>query len=226
MAINIYTVKWGSKYSAKHVNKILESCKEFMTSDFKFYCLTENTKGLDKEINVIPLPKDNKLEKWWNKMYLFDDNVVRQKGENLFFDLDIIIQKNIDDIVNFDPEDCLCFGKTHWHDLDKMKEETEHVPHRYTDLNSSILRWNDNLDKENITLYFKSHKEKILWYYRGLDNFFMHKGVVRIKYFPVGWFYSYNYGYIYPQDTETHVFRQIPYVCLFDSMGRKEDVKF
>ena len=59
-------------------------------------------------------------------MYLFDDNVVRQKGENLFFDLDVIIQKNIDDIANFDPEDCLCFGQTHWHDLDKMKKETSH----------------------------------------------------------------------------------------------------
>ena len=81
-------------------------------------------------------------------------------------------------------------------------------------------------DRDNITLYFKSHKEKILWYYRGIDNFFMHKGVARIKYFPLGWFYSYNQGYIYPHDIEKHVFRQIPYVCLFDSMGRKEDVKF
>ena len=77
-----------------------------MSDDFNFYCLTENPKGLEEEVNVIPLPKNNTLEKWWNKMYLFDDNVVRQKGENLFFDLDIIIQKNIDDIVNYDPEDC------------------------------------------------------------------------------------------------------------------------
>ena len=224
--MNIYTVKWGSKYSAKHVNKIYESCQESISQDFHFYCLTENPKGLNDWITVLPFPKGNKLEKWWNKMYLFDDNVVRQKGENLFLDLYVIIQKNIDDIVNFDPEDCLCFGQTHWHDLETMKKETEHVPHRYTDLNSSILRWNDNLDKENITLYFNAHKEKILWYYRGIDNFFMHKGVSRIKYFPLGWFYSYNQGYIYPHDIEKHVFRQIPYVCLFDSMGRKEDVKF
>ena len=110
--------------------------------------------------------------------------------------------------------------------METQKKETEHVPHKYTDLNSSILRWNDNLDKENITLYFKTHLDKILWYYRGIDNFFMHKGVARIKYFPLGWFYSYNQGYIYPHDIEKHVFRQIPYVCLFDSMGRKEDVKF
>ena len=60
-----------------------------MSDDFNFYCLTENPKGLEEEVNVIPLPKNNTLEKWWNEMYLFDDNVVRQKGENLFFDLPI-----------------------------------------------------------------------------------------------------------------------------------------
>ena len=44
--MNIYTVKWGSKYSAKHVNKIYESCNEFISQDFTFYCLTEKPKGL------------------------------------------------------------------------------------------------------------------------------------------------------------------------------------
>ena len=82
--MNIYTVKWGSKYSAKHVNKIYEACQESISQDFHFYCLTENPKGLNDWITVLPFPKGNKLEKWWNKMYLFDENVVRQKGENLF----------------------------------------------------------------------------------------------------------------------------------------------
>jgi len=223
--LNIYTVKWGTKYSPKHVEAIYNSCKKFITCDFNFYCLTEDPKNLHEDIKVIPLPNDNKLEVWWNKMYLFDENVVRQKGEKLFFDLDIIIQRNIDELVNYDPEDCLCFLKTHWHDMETQYKETRHIPHKYTDLNSSVLRWNDNLNTEEITLYFKKHIKQILWYYRGIDNFFHHRGVARIKYFPIGWAYSYNVGYIYPHDIETHVYRQIPYVCLFDSMGRKEDVK-
>ena len=45
-------------------------------------------------------------------MYLFDDNIVTQKGEKMFFDIDTIIQKNIDVIVKYDPEDCLCLVKT------------------------------------------------------------------------------------------------------------------
>jgi hypothetical protein len=46
-----------------------------------------------------------------------------------------------------------------------------------------------------------------------------------MKIFPLGWVYSFNQGYIYPQDTEKHVYRELPYICLFDSMGKEEDVK-
>jgi len=224
--INIYTVKWGNKYSAHHVQAIYDSCKKFCSTEFKFYCLTENPQGLSEDINVIPLPHGNKMEKWWNKMYLFDENVVRQKGEKLFFDLDVIIQKDIQEIVDYEAEDCLVFIKTHWHDMEKQYKETRHIPHKFTDLNSSVLRWNDNLNTEDITIYFQTHIDKILWYYRGIDNFFHHRGVARIKYFPIGWAYSFNQGYIYPHDIEKQVYRKIPFVCLFDSMGRKEDVKF
>ena len=79
--MNIYTVKWGDKYNYQHVNNVYEACKEFYTEDFDFFCLTENPKGLDKNITPLALPGGNKLVKWWNKMYLFDSNIVTQKGE-------------------------------------------------------------------------------------------------------------------------------------------------
>ena len=87
--INIYTVKWGTKYSSDHVNKILAQCKQHITSEFKFYCITETPADLDPEVIVIPLPEDNYYEKWWNKLYLFERDVVAQQGEKLFLDLDI-----------------------------------------------------------------------------------------------------------------------------------------
>ena len=76
--MNIYTVKWGDKYVASHVNQLYESCKENIGCDFDFYCLTENPKGLDPNIKPLALPGGNKLIKWWNKMYLFDDDIVTQ----------------------------------------------------------------------------------------------------------------------------------------------------
>tara|TARA_R110001632_G_scaffold2310_2_gene10159 strand:+ start:1463 stop:2137 length:675 start_codon:yes stop_codon:yes gene_type:complete len=224
--LNIYTVKWGDKYSASHVIQIYESCLEHLTEDFTFYCLTENGEGLPEDINVLSFPENNKLIKWWNKMYLFDPMIVKQEGEKMFFDLDTIIQKNIDVIYDWETEDSLSFVKTWWHDLESQWENTRHIPHKYTDLNSSVLRWNDSLNTQELTDYFNKYKKQILWYYRGLDNFFYSKRIVKQKLFPVGWVYSFNYGYLYPQDVTKHVYRELPFVCIFDSMGKSEDVKF
>ena len=224
--MNIYTVKWGSKYVASHVNQILESCKKNLSCDFTFHCLTENDKDLSEEIKVLSFPGGIKLENWWNKMYLFDDDIVTQKGEKMFFDLDVIIQKNIDVIAEYDPEDCLGLVKTWWHDLDTQYKDTRHVPHKYTDLNSSVLRWNDSLNTRELTKYFNKHKQQLLWYYRGLDNFFYNRRIIKTKLFPLGWVYSFNQGYVFPHDIEKHTYRELPYICIFDSMGKSEDVKF
>lgn len=223
---HVYSVKWGDKYDYSHVNKLYESCKKHMTYDFQFHCLTDNPMNLDKDINIILIPDNNVLEKWWTKMFLFDESVVTQTGEKLFFDLDVILQKNVDVFWDYDPEDCLAIVKTWWHDLETQWKETRHIPHKYTDLNSSVLRWNDNLDCKSLYRYFLKHKQQILWYYRGLDNFFFNKEVVNLKMFPIGWVYSFNHGYIYPHDVERHVYRELPYICSFDSMGNEEDVKF
>ena len=224
--MNIYTVKWGTKYSAEHVNKIHEACLEHVRCDFTFHCLTEDSRHLNEDINIISFPGGNDLIKWWNKMYLFDTSLVIQKGEKMFLDLDVILQKPIDCITNFDSEDCLAIVKTWWHDLETQYKNTRHIPHTYTDLNSSVLRWNDNFDSDSLYKYFLKHKQQILWYYRGLDNFFHHRKISKFKMFPIGWVYSFNQGYIFPHDIEKHVYRELPYVCIFDSMGKGEDVKF
>jgi len=228
--IHIYTVKWGEKYSSEHVNKIYKDCFENIYSEFKFYCLTENPEGLLKNVTVIPLPKDNYYEKWWNKLYLFDKNIVTQRGEKMFLDLDIEIQRELDSFINYNCDNRIFFIKTYWHDLEKMKKETEHVPTKYTDLNSSVLRWNDSIiDTEimdNFWTMIKDYPSQIFFYFRGLDNLFYNRFPKEcIDYFPPGWVYSYNYGYYYPVDVEKYKYRDTPYICLYDSMERPEDVK-
>ena len=227
MMINIYTVKWGTKYGSKYVNRLLEDCKKFITTEFEFHCITEDATGLDPEVIVIPIPEDNYYEKWWNKLYLFDRNLIRKQGEKLFFDLDITIQNNIDCIVEQDPEDGLTFIRTHWHDLKQMKIDTKDNPRTFTDLNSSVLRWNDNLDVDKITKFVRDYPDQMFFYYRGLDNLFGHQRerVLNINFFPDGWVYSYNHGYMWPTDIEKKVLRKEPLICLYDSMERPEDVK-
>lgn len=225
--INIYTVKWGQKYSHDHVNEIYRMCEEHITSDFKFFCLTEFPFGLRPEIEPISFPEGNYYEKWWNKLHLFDRSVVTQKGEKLFFDLDVVIQKNIDCIVNYEPKDNLVFIKTWWHNLNKMKEDVKDTPWKYTEFNSSILRWNDRFACGKLTHFVKSYPSQMFFYYRGLDNMFGHQRerLLNFDFFPSGWVYSYNNGFVWPTDIEERVIREEPLVRLYDSMERPEDVK-
>lgn len=225
--INVYTVKWGTKYGPEYVNRLYDVLHEKTTKDFKFFCLTEDPTGLNSDIEVIPFPEWNYYEKWWNKLFLFDRNIVTQTGEKIFFDLDIFIQNNIDCIIDHDPKDGLTFIRTHWHDLEQMRLDTKDNPRLFTDLNSSILRWNDNLDVDKITKFVRDYADQMFFYYRGLDNLFGHQRerLLKIDFFPDGWFYSYNYGYMWPDDVEERVIREKPLIRLYDSMERPEDVK-
>lgn len=230
MNLHIYTVKWGTKYPSSHVNAIYKQCKEHVARNFIFYCITEDPSGLDPGIVPLAIPDDNYYEKWWNKMYLFDTNVVWHEGEKLFLDLDIKIQRNLNAFIDYRVEDKLVFVKTEWHDLEKIKKDTLHIPHAYTPLNSSILRWNDYLMETEAMANFlklsKDYPSQMFFYYRGLDNLFYNRfDHDHIRTFPSGWVYSYNYGYQYPNDVEEFKHRETPFICLYDSMERPEDVK-
>jgi len=228
--IHIYTVKWGNKYSSSHVNAVYLDCLSKLTIDFQFHCITENSFGISSDINIIDIPLSNYYQKWWNKLYLFRTDVVTQKGEKLFLDLDIKIQRNLDSFIDYPCDNKLLFVKTEWHNLEKMKKDTEHIPHKYTNLNSSILRWNDGLTESEEMKRFNKMTEdypsQMFFYFRGLDNLFYNKfSHDHIGHFPSGWVYSYNYGYQYPNDIEQFKYRETPFICLYDSMGRPEDVK-
>ena len=96
--INILCVKHGVKYSAEYVNILYSMCKRHCSLDFNFYCLTDDAKGLDKNILVKMLP--NNLAGWWSKMYMFS-NKLDIKGEILYMDLDVVIANNIDKLFTF-----------------------------------------------------------------------------------------------------------------------------
>ena len=55
---HIVCVKWGHKYVPEYVNVLKRMCKRHITVPYQFHCFTENPKGLDPDINVIPLGKE------------------------------------------------------------------------------------------------------------------------------------------------------------------------
>ena len=92
---NVIVVKWGDKFTSEHVNRLYRMAKRNITLPFNFYCYTEDSSGIYDEVNIVPLDTSLDLEKWWWKLTLFKQNNLGN-GVNLFFDLDVVIQSNID----------------------------------------------------------------------------------------------------------------------------------
>jgi hypothetical protein len=102
--INIVCLKWGNKYSAEYVNKLYSSVIRNTTIEIKFHCFTDDHTGVNRNIIVHPLPYSN-LESWWNKLYLFSNDIDITIREKIFYiDLDTLIVDNIDDLLNVDSD--------------------------------------------------------------------------------------------------------------------------
>jgi hypothetical protein len=102
--INIICLKWGEKYGFDYINKLYYSVIRNTTQKVKFHCFTDNPLNINKGVIIHPLPYSN-LESWWNKLYLFSNEIKIPVGEKMFYiDLDTLITDNIDDLLGVDVE--------------------------------------------------------------------------------------------------------------------------
>lgn len=98
----IVCLKHGTKYNADYVNRLYNMTQRHCTVPHRFACITEDPTNLNPAIKVISLPR-TKLQGWWLKPYIFSSEIPLT-GTLLFFDLDIVIVKNIDHFWDFHPE--------------------------------------------------------------------------------------------------------------------------
>ena len=102
--VNVLCMKWGTKYSADYVNTLYAMVSRNLSREFRFVCLTEDARGLDKKIEVFPLPEIavslDGPERGWNKLAVFSETLYDLKGKVLCLDLDLIITGSLDDIFD------------------------------------------------------------------------------------------------------------------------------
>lgn len=107
---------------------------------FSFYCLTEDSTDLYPEINTIPLDMSLDLEGAWWKMCLFNVDLA---GPTLYFDLDVIVQNNINQLFTKIVEDKLIVLRTADHGshypYDGSPDNILTVPQSLC--NSSLMGW-------------------------------------------------------------------------------------
>lgn len=99
--IHICCVKWGKKYTSDYVNILFDMVLRNVSTKqkLKFYCFTDDKTGLNEAIICKPLNCD--LQGWWNKLYLFSDDLFPNGEQVFYFDLDTVIVSGLDDIFKY-----------------------------------------------------------------------------------------------------------------------------
>ena len=157
---NFYCVKWGTKYTAEHVNRLYRMVEKNTSLPFTFTCLTDDPTGIISEVDTIPL--EFHFEGWWNKIHLFE---YCSDGLNVYFDLDVVIQNNLDWLLKDTGK--LQLIDYSWHnpwDPNNMNRYEHDLSY-----NSSVMIWKGK--RQEIANTFDESVRFNLRTFRGLDGF-------------------------------------------------------
>lgn len=119
--ITVWTVCTGNKYDTGYVYALRDMVNKYLTYPHDFKCITEHYLS---DINTV---KPSLLtHSWWDKLNLFDKNINNDKS--LFFDLDVVITKNIDYLVDY--AECQLSAPANW------------AQSGHGGIQSSVMAWN------------------------------------------------------------------------------------
>jgi len=223
--MNFVCIKWGDKYSAKYVNNLYNMVKKNYTKPFTFTCYTDDTTGVECDTAEIP-DEDGVLhpKHWFGKEdYCFDRakflvfnsaEWLLYRGNWCYFDLDIVIQKNIDEIEFLSNKPRIIHSS--WQP-ESQKHDRFFIDTRGTFYNSSMMLWPDNSCSNIYNDVLKHPQEVFKTFFKGSDNYHYWRQRDFWKNIPYDWIYSWNRGMSHPNDVEKFTFRPDAKICLFNT---------
>jgi hypothetical protein len=189
MPNHVLCVKWGSKYTSQYVNVLRSMCLRHISVPFTFHCLTEDSKGLDSDINLIQLPNRPGIKTWWSKLFMFSPELPIQ-GTILYLDLDVIIFRNIDRLFSHDPGNFQIIR-----DFNRCRVKDWKLS------NSSVMRW-DTGKLQYLWQDFASNPASIMGSMHGDQDYITKRAAEDIRHWPDEWIRSYKWEMQSRKDTK------------------------
>jgi hypothetical protein len=204
MIVNFITLKWGTKYGPEYVNRLYWTLKNTYSSEFVFHCITDNNRGLDKNIKTI------KLKKNFSKVFTIQKIQCMSigheiQGNKVLLDLDILIQNDLYPYLleyNFyEPRFCA----SSWQDKEHVLE-TIHIASCF--VNSSFVTWKeDQLDF--LYKFYMKYNTIIEQKYNSFDKSLFANFYDILRYHKDNLIYSYSF------DNKPKTFKKDALICIF-----------
>lgn len=110
-------MKWGDLYDARYVNNLYRGVQRHLSLPHRFVCLTDDKRGIDKNVECYPLPDMNLSPErmahgGFQKIGIFKKGLHKLEGICLFLDLDVVIVGSLDGF--FDIEDDALVAVHEW----------------------------------------------------------------------------------------------------------------
>ena len=186
---HIVCVKWGNKYISQYVNVLYNMCKKHITVPYEFHCITDDLKGLDSHIKVIKFPQQPWIKTWWSKLWMFGSHLPLQ-GNILYFDLDVIIFRNIDNLFTHNPGKFMIIR-----DFNRCRVKEWKL------CNSSVMRWQTGT-MNFLWDDFKIRHTQIMQSNHGDQDYITARANDQINHWPDEWIRSYKWEMIGLKDTK------------------------
>ena len=130
-----------------------------------------------------------------------------------FFDLDVIIHGNINDLYELALKPRLIYSK--WDNPNNIHDRL-FIDIRGTQFNSSMMCWNKDQCEEIFWEAIQEEQQIFRTFYKGTDNYHFWRRRKFWTNIPHDWAYSFNRGKSHPDDLETHKYREECKICLFN----------
>ena len=186
---HVICVKWGNKYPAKYVNVLKNMVARHTTVPYAFHCLTDDPAGIDPDVNIVKLPTDPWIKIWWSKLWMFAPEMP-VKGNILFFDLDVVIFDNIDDLFSHDAGKFMIIR-----DFNRCRIKDWKLS------NSSVMRWESGT-LDYLYTEFKDKSARVMQQNHGDQDWITKRARDDINWWPEEWIRSYKWEMVGFKDTK------------------------
>lgn len=177
--LNVICLKHGTKYGPEYVNKLYNMVQRHLHVPYKFICFTDNTDGIDSNIETRILPVST-ISGWWWKPYVFKSDHFPPGDTNLFLDLDTVIVKNFTQLIEYLPGKFL-----------GLRDVGRVFRPDYQKLGSAVMRWQSGYFSDIWTEMEKN--PGIMRKFHGDQDWIWHLHKNNITFFPDSWIRSYKW---------------------------------